>query len=138
MRAIKIMLFIVISSVMSSVYAQSYQDVKRAMTKASQVAVAGFRESRVSGMIEKIAECYAQLSKKMFYCSYIDIASRYIELTVSQVMGYSPSQFFTDDSFSDRMSEIFERANMDIDQANEYLSLISPEINELVDIELSK
>ena len=53
MRAIKIMLFIVISSVMSSVHAQSYQDVKKAMTKASQVAVAGFRESRVSGMIEK-------------------------------------------------------------------------------------
>ena len=38
---------------MSSVHAQSYQDVKKAMTKASQVAVAGFRESRVSGMIEK-------------------------------------------------------------------------------------
>lgn len=64
----------------------------------------------------------------MFYCSYIDIAPRYIELTVSQVMGYPPSQFFTDDSFSDRMNEIFERADMDIDQANEYLSLISPEI----------
>ncbi|WP_430229811.1 hypothetical protein [Nitrosomonas communis] len=138
MRTIKIILFIVICAFMSSVYAQFSQDITKEMTKASQEAVAGYKKHGVYGMIEKVARCYSQLSDKMLYCSYIDLASKYIELTASQARGYPPSQFFSDESFSDRTSEIFEKAGLDNGQGDILLKIISPEINKLVDIELSK
>lgn len=138
MKTIKIILFVAISAITSSINARSGEDTAKEMIKASKEVVSSYKESGVSGMIEKTTECYTEISKKMFYCGYLDLASRYIDLMVSKPMGFPQSRFFSDEPFSYRISQIFARANMDMDQANEYLRLISPEISKLVDIELSK
>lgn len=68
---------------------------------------------------------------------YFDIASRYID-NLGTLMGFPHDEFFSDDQFGERVGPIFIRAEMDMQQANSYLSEITPIINKLVNDRILK
>lgn len=113
-------------------------EILASMVEATKEAVFAYKNGGVSGMISKTENCYENLDKLKFLCLYIDIASRHIDQTISASSQFPPSEYFADTQFGERIGKIFIKVNRSVDQKNEYLKIITPEINRFVDIELSK
>jgi len=92
----------------------------------------------MSGLIKATQDCYKQLDKYKFYCVYLDLASRHIDQIYIKGTNFPPNEFFDDAQFGPRVADVFEKANMDMNQSNEYLAKMTPIINKLVEDNLRK
>ncbi|MDD4930188.1 MAG: hypothetical protein PHP85_13050 [Gallionella sp.] len=117
---------------------QSRTGIVQDMIEASKKAVATYKTEGVSGMTIKTEECYSNLDKQKFFCGYLDLAARRIDQSISEAQHFPQSEFFADAKFGERIVKVFALSNMSQEQSNEYLRTVTPEINKLVDAELSK
>ena len=135
-------LFIVLSFFLNAgllentAHARSPAEVTKDLVKAADTAVLAYKETGMSGLIIKTQECYEQNTKNLFYCVYIDLASRRIDQVFVESMNFPPNEFFSDEQFGSRVVPVLASANMNMDVSNKYLMIVTPEINSLVEKKL--
>lgn len=129
-------LFISTGILQNSAHARTQEEVARDLAKATDTAVATYEEQGMSGLIIKTQDCYKKNTKNLFYCVYLDLASRRIDQVFVEAMHFPPNDFFADEQFGSRVGPVFSGANMDMDTANQYLASVTPVINNLVEKKL--
>jgi len=92
----------------------------------------------MAGLIIETQECYKNKLTNVFYCLYIDLASRHIDRLFVESMRFPPNDFFSDEEFSTRIGAVFTGLKMDVDTARRYLSSVTPVINQMVENKLFK
>lgn len=116
--------------------ARSNAEVSRDLAKATDAAIAAYKKGGMSGLITKTQDCYEKNTKNLFYCVYLDLASRRIDQVFVESMHFPPNEFFSDAQFGPRVEPVLASANMDMNTANQYLGLVTPAINSLVEKKL--
>lgn len=136
---------IIVSSLLFSSFAQARtaEDIVKELKKAARSSVAIYKSGGMSGLTDATQNCYSKLDKYKFYCVYLDIASRHIdqfmvEGAAQQGMRFPKNEFFDDEQFLQRVGGVFLKANMNMNQSNEYLDDMTPIINKLVEENLMK
>lgn len=119
--------------------AKEAADAARDMVSSVSYITMVYKESGISGIANGTTNCYNfNLDSHPFTCAHLDLASRRIDQRMSEAQHFPPSEFFADAQFGERIVKVFNKANMNMDQGNDYLRTVTPEINKLVDAELSK
>jgi len=126
-----------------NVYALTAKEVQKDITKATKSVIKVYKENGMQGLKSLTEDCYDKVKKDSFYCVYIDLASRYIDQFMIEVAAqngvtFPKTEFFDDALFGERISVVFEKANMDNDASNKYLRNATPVINKMVEKELLK
>jgi hypothetical protein len=108
------------------------------LKKAARSSVATYKKGGMSGLISVTQDCYKRVGKNKFYCVYLDLASRRIdqlmvEGAAMRGIKFPKNEFFDDEEFGPRVAGVFNKANMSMDDANEYLAKVTPIINKLVE-----
>jgi hypothetical protein len=116
----------------SNSYARLGAGVARDLQKAADSAVGTYKTDGMTGLVAKTTECYATNAKNRFYCLYLDLASRKIDRMFVDSMGWPPTQFFGNEAFGPRVMPVFVEAGMDMHDANSYLRMVTPVIDDLV------
>lgn len=129
-------LYLSVVILQNSAYARSPAEVARDLAKASDAAVSTYSKEGMSGLIVKTQECYERNTGNLFYCVYLDMASRHVDQIVIEVMRFPPNEFFVDESFLSRVGPVLIGAKMDMNAANQYLATVTPVINNLVEKKL--
>jgi len=106
--------------------------------KAAKEAVAVYRAHGMSGLIETTQRCYDQSTNQGFACVYLDFASRRIDQLVRAAaardgMRLPKMAFFDNASLGARLAPVFIEANMDREQSQAYVRVLTPIINHLVE-----
>lgn len=125
-------IFIASLCIFSMAYARTQAEVIKDLNKATDIAVATYKKQGMAGLIGKTQDCYEKV-KNSPYCVYFDVASRCIDQIMVEAMHFPPNEFFVDEPFLSRVGPVLIAANMDMNVANEYLSTITPVINNLVE-----
>ena len=129
-------LFLIAGILQNSAHARTPEEVARDLAKATDTAVAIYKTQGMAGLIIKTEDCYEKNTKNLFYCVYLDLASRRIDQVFVEAMRFPPNDFFTDEPFGSRVRPVFIGANMNMKTANQYLASITPVINNLVEKKL--
>lgn len=119
------------------------EQVAADLKKAARVSVKVYRGDSgllggMAGLIGNSMDCYKQLAKFKYYCLYLDIAARRIDELGGAGIQFPRAEYFDDEQFGARVGELFIQSNMNQEQANEYLSVMTPIINKLVEEEARK
>lgn len=130
-------IMMVVATVANAQQQRTEEQFAADLIKAVKVSVATYRANGVSGLIGKSKECHKQMSKYKFYCIYIDIAARRVERLGGAGLVFPSESYFQDANFAERAARIFMRSNMNPEQADEYLSSLTPVVNKLVDGEIN-
>lgn len=137
MKKVALLIRVALTSTLTTVcfaQVQPNENVVTDVVQAAKTAVATYQESGMTGLIGKTKECYQKLNGKQFKCVYLDLASRRIDQIATIGTNFPPNIFFANEQFGVRMkSALLGRANMNQEQANEYLRTITPVINQLVE-----
>lgn len=112
--------------------------VEKELRMTAKVTVQTFRKGGISELFRMVEECYQKVEGNQFVCLYIDLASRHIDQTFAAALNYPPNDNFSVDQQLLRSLPVFNRAKMNNEQITNYLLMVKPVINKLVDQELSK
>jgi hypothetical protein len=115
----------------------SPEEVVKNLHAAATVTVQQYKQGGISALVEGSKQCYMDINKYRFYCIYLDLAARHVSERDGAGVRFPPEKYFVDDQFLLRAGEIFLRSSMNMDQSNQYLAMVTPLINKLVDQELA-
>lgn len=118
-------------------HAVTPDEVVNNMQKAAATTVAKYKNGGIASLVQISEDCYKDLNKFRFYCIYLDLAARHVADRDGAGVRFTPEKYFVDEEFLSRTSEIFIRSNMNMDQSNEYLAMVTPIINKFVDTALA-
>jgi len=119
-------------------YARTRAAVHNEWLQAVQGAVAVYRAQGMAGLIGTTQHCYAQSNSQGFSCVYLDFASRRIAQLVSAAaprerMPVSKLAFFHNASLSARVAPVLRQANMEREQSQAYVRVLTAIMHHLVD-----
>jgi hypothetical protein len=139
MNKISFICLLIISTLSTNAIGQtrSVVELEKDLRKAAKACVEIKKQNGMVGLINKTEEYYKNQDRNKFYCVYFDIASRRID-QIGVSMNFPSEEFFSDDQFGERVGMVFIKANMNMSQANQFLSAITPVINRLVDENILK
>jgi hypothetical protein len=78
-------------------------------------------------------KCYKNTGEFRFSCIYLDLAARHVSDLDGAGTRFALEKYFVDEQFLPRAGEIFLRADMSMEKSNEYLAMVTPIINKMVD-----
>jgi hypothetical protein len=114
------------------------RSTEKEIAKAVKATVATFRDRGMAGLTGMTEDCYASLKGKQFYCLYLDVASRHIDIMFVYAMNYPPTAFFSQDQFEQRVVPVLMRAKMNSEQGNGYMEMLTKVIGGAVEKEMTK
>jgi hypothetical protein len=138
MKHVSILLLLVVLLISVHAQARTEAEIQKDLIKAAKTAVKVYRNNGILGLIAKTQDCYDNAGKYEFYCVYLDLASRRIDKIIRATaaiegINFPKTEFFDDELFGSRVAPVFIKANMDMERSNEYLRLLTPVINKLVE-----
>src|SRR5476649_1692120 len=98
----------------SQAFAVTPDEVIKNMQKAAAITVGEYRKEGISVLVKNSEDCYKDINKYRFYCIYLDLAARHVSERDGAGARFAPENYFLDDAFLPRASEIFVRSNMDM------------------------
>jgi len=104
----------------------------RNLVKATKISYETFKTNGINGLIYGTVECYQDSNNPRFYCVYFDLASRRIDQLLATAKSSEVTDFFADEQFGGRVGPILLDANMTMQQANEFMTEMTPIINEQI------
>jgi hypothetical protein len=113
--------------------ARTSENVVKDVTTASSAAVATYKKNGTTGLILKIQDCYKKNKTNAFYCVHLDVASRHVDHIFVESMQLSPTDFFSDEQFFDRIIPIIAKKNQSQEDVNKYFVSLTQVINDLVE-----
>lgn len=119
-----------------SSHARTSEQLKSDINQAADLVVTTYQSSGMTGLVNLTTDCYDKTSNTEFFCVYIDLASRYIDQTMSEAFKFPPTEYFQDEQFGARIYEVFVKHDMGIDESNKYLQAATPAINSIVEKKL--
>lgn len=134
MKKLLLMGMVLVGALATDGFAKSRapHDVARELVKAADVVAATYRRSGMTGLIVETQTCYEKAKESPFYCIYLDLASRFIDQTFVAAMHYPPTEFFADEPSEVRIGATLRRARIGGKEADEYLKMLVPAIDQLV------
>jgi uncharacterized OB-fold protein len=111
---------------------RSKEEINADLLKAAKATVTVYRSSGISGLIGEIQDCYKKSTNK-YYCIYLDVAAHSIDQSVVAANPRFPkTPYFADEQFGQRVGGVLVRAQITLEQANDYLATITSALNKLV------
>lgn len=117
---------------------RSREEVARDMAKAVDTAVATYQNEGMSGLANVTQECYEKSIKNLYYCVYLDVASRHIDQIFVESMNFPPHDYFSDAQFGPRILPVLVSADMDMNTANQYLASVTLIVDNMLEEKLSR
>jgi hypothetical protein len=138
MKHVSRLLLLVVLLISVHAQARTKAEIQEDLIKATKTAVAVYRNNGMLGLIGKTKDCYGNVKINKFYCVYLDLASRRIDqlmiaAAAREGINIQKTEFFDDELFMSRVVPVFIKANMDREGSKEYLDLLTPIINKLVE-----
>src|SRR6266446_3064787 len=138
MKYISILILFMIILISVNAHARTGAAVHKDVLKAAKEAVAVYRAHGMSGLIETTQRCYDQSTTQGFACVYLDFASRRIAQLVRAAaaregLRLPKRAFFDNASLGARLAPVFIDANMDREQSQAYVRVLTPIINHVVE-----
>jgi hypothetical protein len=138
MKYIFILILFIIILISVNTHARTGAEVHKDVLKAAKEAVAVYRAHGMSGLIETTQRCYDRSTNQGFACVYLDFASRRIDQLVRAAaardgMRLPKMAFFDNASLGARLAPVFIEANMDREQSQAYVRVLTPIINQVVE-----
>lgn len=134
MKELLLIGMVLVSALATDGFAKSRapHDVARELVKAADVVAATYRRSGMTGLIVETQTCYEKAKESPFYCIYLDLASGFIDQVFVAAMHYPPTEFFADAPSEMRIGATLRRARIGGKEADEYLKMLVPAIDQLV------
>ena len=96
---------------------------------AASLAMEAYKAGGISGVANQSQDCWQEVGLKSYLCLYIDLAGRYIDQSIAKSANFPLTAYFDDQEFGGRAVEVYRFNNVDMQSANNHLSLAQSKVN---------